>query len=209
MRRVAALFGCLLVLSAATGCKKKKPIVTDPAPSTVPTDLPTSAPTTEKTTAKTDSVAPAGTWVSFEPEPTKFSLSFPGVPEQKTTPTPSAAGVMIQHDAQVSYRESYYAIGWMDFPPTAVLNSKAALDGARDGAVKGAGGRIRTEKSVKLNGKHAGRDIVFEVSKPIHATGYLRIYIVNKRFYQTLVVEPESHPDKASIDKFLDSFKVK
>ena len=75
--------------------------------------------------------------------------------------------------------------------------------------MKGAGGRIKTEKSVKLNGKHPGRDIVFEVIKPIQATGYLRMYMVGKRFYQTLVVEPAAHPDQASVDKFLESFKVK
>jgi hypothetical protein len=207
MRRAAAFSVCLLVVSFATGCKKKPAIVTDPPASTVTPSLPTASATPEKPTPKPDKATTA--WVTFEPEPTKFSLVFPGVPEQKATPTPSAAGTMIQHDAQVSYKDSFYAIGWMDFPAGATVDPKKALDGARDGAVKGAGGRIKTEKNVKLNGKHPGRDIVFEVIKPIQATGYLRMYMVGKRFYQTLVVEPAAHPDQTSVDKFLESFKVK
>lgn len=145
----------------------------------------------------------------FEPEPTAFTILFPAEPEQKTSPLESEAGTMIQHEAWASYRDSYYAIAWMDFPPSAEVDTKKALDGARDGAVKGGGdGRIRTEKTIKA-GEATGRDVVFDVSSPIKATGYLRIYIAGMRFYQTLVVQPATRPDAASAAKFLDSFVVK
>ena len=170
MRRAIAGILCFFAFTSATGCKKEPEKKVDSHPSTVPTETTASAQpsaTPPKTKEK-----PATEWVVFEPEPTKFSLSFPGKPAESTTPTPSPAGEMTHHDAQLSYRECYYAIGWMDFPAGAVLDPKKALDGARDGAVKSGGGRIRTEKSVKLNGKHPGRDIVFVRYDRVHRTRF-------------------------------------
>ncbi len=207
MRKLTVLLCSLLVLSQATGCKKKKPIDLDP-PKTSKTSE-THDPEPEATTAPTEAPPPPATeWYKFEPEPTRFSLLFPSKPKESSTPTPSAAGLMTQHDAQVSYKTLFYGLGWMDFPAGAVVDPKKALDGARDGAVSSAKGKIRSEKAIKLNGKHNGRDIIFDVTTPLKATGYLRIYIVGKRFYQTLVVEPAQKRDPDNVEKFLSSFAV-
>ena len=190
MRKSLVVAAVSASLSIA-GCK--------PAASTVPTDP-----------ASLGAPNDAG-WNGsvFEPEPTTFTITFPAKPEQNTSLQESAAGTMIQHEAWASYHDSDYAIAWMDFPLSAEVDTKKALDGARDGAVKGGGGgRVRTEKTIKA-GEATGRDIVFDVSSPIKATGYLRIYLAGRRFYQTLVVQPTTRPDTASVAKFLDSFVAK
>jgi hypothetical protein len=210
MRKPLVVALAVCVSLSIAGCKRKpKPTVApDPRVSTVPTGLPTAEAETPPPKPSATAKDAAPTWTVFEPEPTKFTILFPGKPEQKASPQASAAGTMIQHEASASYRDSYYAIAWMDFPITAQVDTKKALDGARDGAVKGGGGRIRTEKTIKA-GKATGRDIVFDVSSPIKATGYLRIYIAGRRFYQTLVVEPAIRPDATAVAKFLDSFVAK
>lgn len=212
MRKPLLVAVALCVSLSVAGCKRKPkptPIVApDPTVSTVPTDLPTAEASSPPPKASATPKDAGPTWTVFEPEPTKFTITFPGKPEQKASPQASAAGTMIQHEASSSYRDSYYAIAWMDFPLSAQVDTKKALDGARDGAVKGGGGRIRTEKTIKA-GKATGRDIVFDVSSPIKATGYLRIYIAGRRFYQTLVVEPATRPDATIVAKFLDSFVAK
>lgn len=215
MRRSSASLPLSLALAfvvtlTGTGCRKKKPLADAGAitSSTSTTDVPTAEPTA--TTTSTAKTGTTGLWVTFEPEPTKFTSLFPGTPTRSTTPTPSAAGLMTQLEAQVSHRDTFYALGWMDFPAGAVIDNKKALDGARDGATKSAGGRIVSEKQVKLNGKHPGREIVFDVVSPLKARGYLHVYIVNKRFYQALVLQPDAKSgDKPNVDKFLEGFKVK
>lgn len=198
----------LVVAFTATGCRKKKPL---PDAGTFTSTTSTSdVPVAEPTATSTSKTGSSALWVTFEPEPTKFTSLFPGTPKRSSTPTPSAAGLMTQLEAQVSHRDTFYALGWMDFPVAAVIDNKKALDGARDGATKSAGGRIVSEKQVKLNGKHPGREIVFDVVSPLKARGYLHIYIVNKRFYQALVLQPDAKSgDKPNVDKFLEAFKVK
>ncbi len=198
----------LVVTFTGAGCRKKKPLPDAGAitSTTTTSEVPVAEPTATST-SKSGSSAP---WVTFEPEPAKFTSLFPGTPKRSSTPTPSAAGLMTQLEAQVSHRDTFYALGWMDFPVSAVIDNKKALDGARDGATKSAGGRIVSEKQVKLNGKHPGREIVFDVVSPLRARGYLHIYIVNRRFYQALVLQPDAKSsDKPNVDKFFETFKVK
>jgi len=211
MRRLTVLLVSLLVLSQATACKKKKPPPPvereTPTETTTTKETETHDPTPEPSAAPEE--PPAETWLTYAPEPKKFSILFPLKPKESSNPTPSAAGMMTQHDAQASYKTLFYGLGWMDFPAGAVIDPKKALDGARDGAVSSAKGKLRSEKAIKLSGKYNGRDIVFDVTNPLKATGYLRIYIVGKRFYQTLVVEPAAKRDPANVEKFLSSLTVK
>ena len=127
MRKAALLVAVLLLASPTAACKKKKLVVPDGPTVTTATPEVTVAPTPK--TPPTPGTPT--TWIKFEPEPKKFTIFFPAAPERNETPTPSAAGTMTQYDAQATYNETFYALGWMDFPASACARPIASCARSR------------------------------------------------------------------------------
>jgi len=105
--------------------------------------------------------------------------------------------------------EAAYLVTYSDFPSELILRTdpNQLFDSGRDEALKRAKGTLVSERSVNLNG-FPGRDLKIEA--PQGLVIYNRIYLVNQRMYQIIVVSPEAKAKflTKSIEGYLSSFKL-
>jgi hypothetical protein len=140
----------------------------------------------------------------------KFSVAFPGKPEESTKEADSAAGKLTFTNYTYSDGDSALLVMYCDYPAD-VRKQKGAekvLDDARDGGVKSAKGKLTDEKKRTIGkDKNPGRELLIQLPD-----GKLyfrsRIYLVGDRLYQVIVVGPEKYATGKDADAFLDSFKL-
>src|SRR5262249_50324596 len=151
-------------------------------------------------------------WKEFSPKNGKFTVKMPGKP--KALPAqdisfPGGKSKLYMWILEVDGGKGAYMVAYNDFPAELVSDDviDAALDGARDGAVKNVkGGKLLSSKKIKLQKKYPGRDFTFEVGGIGQARA--RIYLVEGRLYQTAVFGTEELVTDPDTKTFLDSFKV-
>jgi hypothetical protein len=136
----------------------------------------------------------------------RFKVLMPGTPTEKTE---TASGVTMKIFS-VEGRNGAYAVAFADMPIPAGESEAQIhkrLNGARDGAVANVKGLLKTETKITLSEKHLGRE--FEASLP-EQKGMLRarIYLVNQRLYQIMVVGKPEWTSSSEATKFLESFTL-
>jgi hypothetical protein len=146
-------------------------------------------------------------WKPFAPQFGGFSVLVPGKPMQHKQNVKTAAGIVAVTFYTVAKDAETYLVGYSDFPETAVKpgTEEKHLDNAKDGAIARAKGTLESEKNIKL-GKHVGRELLIRGEDKFVRT---RIYAVNKRLYQTMMVGAKDSVLGKDADRFLDSFKLK
>jgi hypothetical protein len=80
------------------------------------------------------------------------------------------------------------------------------LDQARDGAVENSGGKLRKEQLIELidgDKRHPGRDLLIDKNGEVIAR--IRIYVVERRLYQVMVL---GNPSAKDASTFMDSFRL-
>lgn len=99
-------------------------------------------------------------------------------------------------------------VAYFDYPNTVVQDRTPdmILDGARDGAVANAQGKLLRELIISLDG-HEGRELHIETAGG-KATIKARIFIVGRRLYQEMVLTPKEETFSTNVNKFLDSFTL-
>jgi hypothetical protein len=130
----------------------------------------------------------------------------PGTPKEQTQ---QAAGITLKMYV-VAQGNDGYAVGYADVPGVAAeqgFQLEARLDGARDGAIRNVNGKLREEKKLTLEGKYPGREFIADVPEK-KLVLRARLYIVNGRLYQTLVVGVADFANSDTATKFLDSFAL-
>jgi hypothetical protein len=147
----------------------------------------------------------------FKSGPGKFSVMTP-VPLKETTQDLESEGGKIKlylfagQDGNIGYFVSY-----CDYPPEVAKPDKAEqmLDGARNGAVSNARGKLVSEDKISL-GKYPGRELVFDARSPheLAVTFKGRLFMVTNRLYQIMVVSPRGQSGAKEYDTFLQSFKL-
>lgn len=136
----------------------------------------------------------------------RFKVQMPGTPTEKTE---TAAGTSMKTFV-IEDKNGGYMVAFADLPIPAAESEQQLemrLDGARDGALRNVNASLTKENRIKLNGKYPGRDI--EATIP-DKKGALRekMYVVNQRLYQVLVIGNPSFVNSAAATKFLDSFAL-
>jgi hypothetical protein len=147
-------------------------------------------------------------WQEFTPPDRRFHILLPGQPEAQShnVPTPFGTSVLSLHAVQI--RGNEYAVAYSDLPPALVRQTPVDvyLNGVRDGMIQTHQGKLTAERNVML-GPHAGRHFTFEMSKP-KGKGAARIFRIQNRLYELIVVGRWLNPESKDVQKFFDSFAL-
>jgi len=143
----------------------------------------------------------------FAPKDGRFTVQMPGEPKEQTNKVNTAIGPIDVHMfLSAPDPNTAYIVGYSDYPEEMMKKSESdkILDGARDGAVKNVNGKLDGEKKITID-KHPGRD--FQIATE-HFEGRNRMYLVNARLYQVMVVGSKEFVTGKDAERFLDSFKL-
>ncbi len=143
----------------------------------------------------------------FHSDAGRFKVLMPGKPPVTELKTP--AGIM--HVVQVETKTGAYLAGWIDLPLDAAdtaEKAQARLDRARDGMIASIKGKLLREKKITLEDKHPGRDLLADVSAPDQGRLRGRLFLVENRLYQVIVVGTRGFTESEEADRVLDSFAL-
>ena len=148
---------------------------------------------------------PAG-WVNYSSTAGRFSIHMPAQPQVQETPVDTAAGKLINHLFLAFKGKAAFAISYADYPSNAA-NPQEVLNSVREGAVKGIKGTLISGKEITHKG-YPGREFKASTQGGVYTS---RIFLVNARLYQMVVVVPtaEAGSHAADVNRFLNSFDLK
>ena len=131
-----------------------------------------------------------------------FAVSFPSMPLVQTKTVPTDAGAVELHEYSVQIDGASIIVTVSNYGAHgSSKNADAQLQGAKNGALKNAEAKLKSEKPLVLDGN---RGLEFEAEgNATHFT--VRMYVVGTALYQQLVAAPVEKPCKAT-GEFLDSF---
>jgi hypothetical protein len=135
-----------------------------------------------------------------------FTVAMPGVPTEKKQHVKTATGQLnVTLLLAEGRNDSVFVVSYSDFPEAELKKGtlEKRLDHARDGAVSSARGKLRSEKTIELDG-HPGREIAIENNGECIAK--MRIYLVKNRLYQVMVLGNGMIFMTKDVGIFLDSF---
>jgi len=146
-------------------------------------------------------------WKEFASKEGRFKVLMPGTPKQDQAETESDFGKGILHMNVVQAGKTMYGANYCDFPAEIKKAPlKQLFDSSRDGAVANLEGKLANEKDIKL-GVHPGREIQIDVANGKQLFR-VRVYLVDQRLYQVVILGTKEHATSKAADKFLDSFKL-
>lgn len=159
----------------------------------------------------TEAATPPRDWVAFASPEGKFSVSLPAEPRAVKYPVRTADGPKEVVVHQVTGEDVVYMVSHTEAEPEDAETPAKTLDKVRDLAVSISKGKLLSDKRIAL-GRWQGREFRAEVPLAGESRGGLlkgRIYLVGKRVYQLMAVEPKSRVAAHSkqIDAFFSSFK--
>jgi len=133
-----------------------------------------------------------------------FAVSFPNMPLVQTKTVPTDAGSVELHDYSVQIDGASLIVTVSNYGAQITgKDGNAELQGAKNGALKNADAKLKSEKLITLAGN---RGLEFEAEgNATHFT--VRMYMVGTALYQQLVAAPVEKPYEAT-SGFLDSFKL-
>jgi hypothetical protein len=146
-------------------------------------------------------------WKEFASKEGRFTVLMPRTPEQQQADAESDFGKGVLHMNTVQAGKVMYGANYCDFPAEIKKAPiKQVFDSSRDGAVANLDGKLADEKEIKL-GDYPGREIQIEIAggKRLFRA---RVYLVEQRLYQVVVLGTKETATSKEADKFLDSFKL-
>jgi hypothetical protein len=154
--------------------------------------------------AETD---PVGEWKSFISKEGNYEVQMPGTPleNRKIVKLPNGTVFVVQ--ATLEVKKGEYVVGFSEHPDAVVKADTAEkrLDNARNGVLSKTHAKLKSEKQIKLEG-HNGRELDLEINANLVVRA--RLFVINNRMYQLMVVGPRELVASADTGKFLDSFKL-
>lgn len=148
---------------------------------------------------------------AFASEVGKFSISAPAPFEEMQQSVETPVGPVDIYTFTAEADDSAYVVAYSDYPSEIIeqTDPQMLLDGSRDGAVANLGGTLVSEEDIDLEG-NPGRSLVIDAttSQDQSATINSRIYLVDNRLYQVLIVSPEGEGAPEDAENFLDSFDL-
>jgi hypothetical protein len=143
----------------------------------------------------------------FTPKEGGFSILFPGVPKENKQETKTPAGTVAVTYYVVEKGGVTYVASFSVFPKESVKprTEEKRLDNARDGAVASAKGKLEGERKIKM-GKYPAREVLIRGEKSFVRS---RIYAVENRLYQTMVIGTRDQAKGKEATEFLKSFRLK
>jgi len=156
----------------------------------------------------------SGTWVTVAPVNAGFSILMPAKPSEDVQSLEGHPG-MENHLITFETKLAGYVVSYLQFSDevTDPALIKVMLDRGREGGIASTGGKLKSEKEIKLN-NYFGREWLMELPGGLSATA--RAYWVKRRLYQTVFVITPNANDSPEVIKlrdeartrFLDSFSL-
>jgi hypothetical protein len=157
--------------------------------------------------------APVAEWEVYAPEGAAFEIKMPGKPTVSVKKNKTFAGdvTTTMHMAMDDSASATYGAAVVELPAGVARfaegKPKEMLDGVATGFAAGAGGKVVSQKEIKL-GDYQGRE--FQVSLFDGAgVGYGRAYFVKGKVVMVVVLAPKDADITASRDAYFASLKVK
>jgi hypothetical protein len=164
-------------------------------------------------------------WRDFNSAEGKYSVQFPGKPEDKSVTYHQGPKV----DAQVVIlNQATFLVSFIDLPPEIPLDYAAILEGMT-GQV---GGKVTKLRDWTIDG-HKGKEVeMFITSTPFYPVSWvataankgkrldwwfnrnkagfasMRMLVINNRLYQIVAIGEETDFENAYVKNFFDSFKL-
>jgi hypothetical protein len=154
--------------------------------------------------AVTPAAQATGGWISYSSPTGRFSILMPAQPKVQEQPVDTAAGQLINHVFLAQSGTAAFAISYADYPQNDA-DPQQVLDEVRQGAITGIKGTLISGKNITHKGFH-GREFQASTQGALYTS---RIFLVNNRLYQMVVVAPAGQLSAADINKFLTSFDLK
>ena len=112
--------------------------------------------------------------------------------------------------------DSYFAVGYSDYPAGLVLGSspESLFAGVRDTWVKRLNGKLLSSGPIRLKQKdhpieYQGLEFTAEGKvKDIDTHLHARVYLVDQRLYQVIAMARKAEFPQATVNTFLNSFKL-
>jgi hypothetical protein len=162
-------------------------------------------PTTAAPVSTTDNSAK----VEFTSPEGDFTVTFPGEPQSSATPVPLPDGSKLSMTTYTVERgDGAFIIAVADYPANLVnADTKAVLEGARDGALKNINATLTTSEAITLSGVPG---IAFNGTiESSNGVATSHIFLDGVRLYQVIAVgDAASTRLTADTAAFLDSFKL-
>ncbi|GIV97331.1 MAG: hypothetical protein KatS3mg057_1988 [Herpetosiphonaceae bacterium] len=136
----------------------------------------------------------------------------PGSPEKQSQSVSTAVGPIDLHMFTLDLGTSAYMVSFSDYPAEVITAAgpDAVLDGAAGGAISNVNGTVLNEREISISG-YPGREIEVQIPKTAEndeGTAKARIYLVDARLYQVLVLGTKGKLSTEDADRFLNSFKL-
>ena len=138
-------------------------------------------------------------------------MLMPGKPKVTESQTEGKDGAILRTTYLVSHADTAYMLSVTENPVHGLSkNKQEVLEAARDSAAKALKGENVKSRPFPL-GETTGLDYSFNL--PDDKTGNggscrSRIFLVDRRLYQIITVTPTGKDDAASVQKYLDSFRL-
>lgn len=155
-------------------------------------------------------VKPLEAGKAFASEGGRFRVRFPRAPREVVQKVPSPAGPIEVHMAVVDKGDVAFFASYNDYEfDPAAFDYDAVLEGVVQGSVESSKATLRSKRDIRL-GSHPGKayEAALKLPDGRPATCRARIYMVEKRLYQVLVVEAEGKEDPKATAAFLESFAL-
>ena len=141
-----------------------------------------------------------------------FRVLMRGQPQVSNQDLQTPAGRMSAHLYSSERPVSYYAVGYSDYPLAFAVseNPDAIFKGVRDTWVRRIGGRtVGADRKLTLAGKYPGVEFSAEGNAK-GAPAYLqaRLFLVDQRLYQVIVMGRKNEVSQGEINRFLNSFEL-
>jgi hypothetical protein len=140
----------------------------------------------------------------------RFTISFPGRPEESTSTQKSPQGDLMLHVFKVARennREAYTLI-YYDYPPDAIKSTdpEKIFDAAQQGGLDATHGKLLKKTDIAKTDKAAAtRDLDIEIQG---TTNYAKMVLVGNRLYVIMVAPDAGRGAADRARAFLDSFKT-
>jgi hypothetical protein len=128
--------------------------------------------------------------------------------QQLNTP----AGKMVAHLYSSDRPDSFFAVGYADYPLAAVVGGPPAdlFSGVRDTWLRRIEGKLTaSDNGIKLAGQYPGLE--FQAGGKVKGTDafvHARFYLVDQRLYQIIAMGRKDAVPQGVINRFLNSFRL-
>lgn len=149
-------------------------------------------------------------WQVFSPAGGSFSVLMPGAPVDRSHEQKTTSGTVSMHLYIYTTEDTAYAVSYVDRPAHKdASDGEKWLETVRDTEVAKSGGTLLSAATLKLGNTWPGRELQVRLRQGDGKRAMRdRLFLVNNRLYQVLVVLPEDKINTADTGKFIDSFQV-